>query len=900
MTDLPDLSHALRSSDAWINLLRAVMAKRAEHLIKAQPSLNVLTFQIADIIANGIAQIANRQQSCVAPVTVPKESIATIREQVLQLDHRNLLDHIMVELLKTLRDHRLIQCTIPHPRLFTPRYALTFYPEKLLLWSYLGSLLDAACKTVWAEDPLPSTAASVEEIREALRQSAFLAILALILDGALVEDRWARPVSLLRLRHIDLVHDFVRTPKVQINNSRRIDDNEALSQPKPISALSATLLLSYLLKRHSYRHKLGPAFAICDPDSYVFHGEIRDSLRGFSGWISALVNKVQLTNHDRSFLPLAGKSKRPIICQLIEAVRADLSLQLCPALVTTLTGRTPSRPPSEQSWSRAVLHLNQEAPNSEGEVSDPQRPGTTSATTPFRKTWADPLPTSSPREEHNERRVEIPRTVWDRLEQIHNAVWDDIKCIDKNSDQEAMAKAIEGLAKSLPRLDHGPSVSPEAPLANFRLILEWLVHLLRSKRRYRPDSVLGYFKSVRVNLIAATLENNILAMDHPDDIVEVVAKVLEGDHAHKTKKLLRSHCVSFFSVVHKQHPHVPEVDTSNSDIWLGEEWNEYPLVAPDEIDKVIAELGEPFSHAAVLASYGMCRRRELVALNLGNFLGSLHELRLYLRASKTASGRRSIPLFALLPHHYSERLLAYLDKRWNSISTTENPLVAPLLVDETGERLTEDAIADRITDRLRANLGKGHSLHTLRHAGASWFVIEWFCAVYGRPSTPLGFDLSHKLFTDGHLKQFRRLFLPDDDSHAPLGLQWSTDPVHALSRILGHATPRTSVETYVQSLPLLHHYFVILRKHGGKAVMGLQSFTRKQVQHLLTRSSTTAWDLFATDRAGNRPLLDDQTDTTKPSTPGTRIQLDAVLSHLRSKYLELLAKKPNRRGKTGS
>ncbi len=891
-------SWPIQTPEALRSALVSIMSTRAEQLTKGQPSLTTLASHIIELVVSAITVIPEQQVS--PPLLIPKESITRLRNQVVQLDHRTLPDHIMLELLKALRDQRLIQCTLPHPRLFTPRYVLTFSPEKLLLWPYLGSLLDAACNTVWAEDPLPITATSMDEIQEALRQSAFLAILALILDGALVEDRWARPVSLLRLRHIDLVHDFVRTPKVQISNSRRVDDNEALSQPKPIGALSATLLLSYLLKRHSYRHKPGLAFEIYDPESFVFHGEIRDSLRGFSGWISALVNKVQLTNHDRSFLPLAGKSKRPIICQLIEAARADLSLQLCPALVTTLTGRTPSRPPSERSWSRAVLHLNQEAANSEGEASHPQRPGTTSATTSFRKTWADPLPTSSPREEHDERRVEIPRTVWDRLEQIHNAAWDVIKCIDKDSDREAMARAIEGLAKSLPLLDHGTSVSPEAPLANFRLILEWLVQLLRSKRRYRPDSVLGYFKSVRVNLIAATLENNILAMDHPDDVVETVAKVLEGDHAHKTQKLLRSHCVSFFSAVHKQYPHVAEVDTGNSDIWLGEEWNEYPLLAPDETDRVIDELDEPFTHAAVLASYGMCRRRELVALNLGNFFGSLHELRLYLRASKTASGRRSIPLFALLPHHYIERLLAYWEKRWNSISTTEDPLVAPFLVDGSGQRLTEDAIADRITNRLQAHFEKGHSLHTLRHAGASWFIIEWFCAIYGHPSTPLGFDLSHDLFTDEHLKQFRRLFLPEGDSLGQLGLQWSTDPVHALSRILGHATPRTTVETYVQSLPLLHHYFVTLRKHSGKAVRGPQSFARKQVQHLLTRSSTTAWDLFATDRADNEPLLEDKTDITKPSTPGTRIQPDAVLSHLRSKYLELRAKTPNRRAKTGS
>lgn len=892
-------SWPLQTSEAFRSAIVAIMKARAEQLIKGQPSLATLTSRIIEMVVNAISKILDQQQITL-PVLVPKESIATLRDQVFRLDHRTIPDHILVEFLKALRDQRLIQCTIPHPRLFTPRYVLTFSPEKLLLWPYLGTLLDAACNAVWAEDPLPSTATSVEEIQETLRQSAFLAILALILDGALVEDRWARPVSLLRLRHVDLVHDFVRTPKMRISSSRRIDDNETLSQPKPISALSATLLLSYLLKRHSYRHKTGEGFAICNPESFVFHGEIRDSLRGFSGWISALVNKVQLTHSDRLSLFVAGKSKRPIICQLVEAARADLSLQLCPALITTLTGRTPSRPPLERSWNRAVLHLNQEAADSEGDASHPQRPETTSATTSFRKTWADPLPTSSPSEEHDEKRVEIPRNVWDRIEQIHNAAWDVIKCIDKDSDREAMARAIEGLAKSLPLLDHGTSVSPEAPLSNFRLILEWLVQLLRSRRRYRPDSVFGYFRSARVNLIAATLENNILAMDHPDDVVEVVAKVLEGDHAHKTKKLLRSHCVSFFSVVHKQYPHVPEVDTGNSDIWLGEEWNEYPLLAPDETDRVIDELDEPFTHAAVLASYGMCRRRELFALNLGNLFGSLHELRLYLRASKTASGRRSIPLFALLPHHYIERLLAYWDKRWNSISTTENPLVAPFLVDESGQRLTEDAIADRITDRLQAHFGKGHSLHTLRHAGASWFIIEWFRAIYGHPSTPLGFDLSHDLFTDEHSKQFRRLFLPEGDSLGQVGLQWSTDPVHALSRILGHATPRTSVETYVQSLPLLHHYFVTLRQHGGKAGMGPQSFARKQVQHLLTSSSTTAWYLFKTDRADNGLPLEDQTDTAKSSTPSTRVQLSAVLSHLRSKYLELRAKTPSRRGKTGS
>lgn len=887
-------SWPIQTPEALRTALVSIMATRAEQLIKGQPSLTTLASHIIELVVNAITEIPEQQVG--PPLLIPKESITRLRNQVVQLDHRNLPDHIMVELLKALRNQRLIQCTIPHPRLFTPRHVLTFSPDKLLLWACLDDLLNAACDTVWAEAPLPSTATSVEEIQETLRQSAFLAILALILDGTLIEDRWARPVSLLQLQHLDLAHDFVRTPKIRISSSRHIDDIQALSQPKPYSAFSATLLLSYLLKRHSYRHKSGEGFAICNPASLVFHREIRDSLQGFSIWVDALVNKVQLTNSARFCLPVAGKSKRPIICQLIEAARADLSLQLCPALITTLTGRTASRPPLEKSWNRAVLHLNQEAADTEGNALHPQPSGTTSPPS-FRKTEAVSLPISSPDEEHDEKRVEIPRNVWDRFEQIHNAAWEAIKRIDNSSDRETMAKTIEGLAGTLPLLDPGTSMSPEAPLSNFRLILEWLVQLLRSRRRYRPDSVFGYFKSVRENLIAATLENNILAMDHPDDVVEAVAKVLEGDHAHKTKKLLRSHCVSFFSIVHKQYPHVPEVDTGNSDIWLGEEWNEYPLLAPDETDKVIDVLDEPFTHAAVLDSYGMCRRREQVALNLGDFFGSPHELRLFLRASKTPSGRRSIPLFALVPHPYIERLLAYWGKRWKSVSNTDNPLLAPFLVDESGQRLTEGTIADRITERLQAHFGKGHSLHTLRHAGASWFVIEWFCAVYGRPSTPLGFDLSHKLFTDEHLKQFRRLFLPEDDSHAPIGLRWSTDPLHALSRILGHATPRTSVETYVQSLPLLHHYFVTLRKHCGKTNSGPQSFTRKQVQHLLTSSSTTAWGVYKCDRADTEPLLADQADATKPSTPGTRIQPDAVLSHLRNKYLDLHTRIPNRRRK---
>ncbi|HNE32210.1 MAG: hypothetical protein K1X60_00495 [Nitrospira sp.] len=70
--------------------------------------------QIRELVANGIAEILNQEQ-IIPPIEVPKESIAKIREQVLRLNRSTIPDHILVEYLKTLRDQRLIQCTIPHP-----------------------------------------------------------------------------------------------------------------------------------------------------------------------------------------------------------------------------------------------------------------------------------------------------------------------------------------------------------------------------------------------------------------------------------------------------------------------------------------------------------------------------------------------------------------------------------------------------------------------------------------------------------------------------------------------------------------------------------------------------------------------------------------------------------------
>lgn len=254
--------------------------------------------------------------------------------------------------------------------------------------------------------------------------------------------------------------------------------------------------------------------------------------------------------------------------------------------------------------------------------------------------------------------------------------------------------------------------------------------------------------------------------------------------------------------------------------------------------------------------------------------------------AKTPSGRRSIPLFALVPALHRDALLAYWEKRWRDVSHTPDPLSAPFFVDESGQRMTEGFIADRITDALTARAGKGHSLHTLRHAGASWFVITWFCAIYGRPTTHLGFDLSHPLFLDDHLAQFRRLFIPEDAELRGNGLEWSTDPCHALSRCLGHATPRTTIETYVQTLPLLHYYFLERRKTSDTRGAVPQVFSRRQVQHLTTSSSTKVWALFTRDAT---PGPVPQSDAASPESclPGDSIPLTAILSHLRTTYLDI-------------
>lgn len=822
------------------------------------------------------------------PVSLSRDDIAKLQQTCSAIKFRkfksNLPEYVLAHLLHHLRKQNLITCPMPRIRLDTEReLAASFHPNQVPFWSRTNAWWAAILADTLKTD-LPKSRGDQDKLKDDLAEAAYVALLGLIMEGDIFVSHQLAPFTRLRVSDLDVEHGFLQIRLIPRRFRARSEQHEEetppeyLTEPFWLPPTAQLLLFRYIRMRLLWGKKLGDPLSLTHPRSYIFHDTVRAESDQLMKWMKKYPTTFRPHRITAELAPLMNgvRSKRTVLGEIIDARRAHRITTIGPIFTALRSRLIMTRPPTTDSWDRVILGKQ---PHQITRQMTPNVPAAPTVLTPAQT--AAPLqgsPAIAPCQDHDVA-LDACRS---RLEPLQYQLAPLLRSLGKAtsmSERVAMANTISNLSRTLPRLSAAVACSQRAPLSNFRVQLEWLTKMLTTRYpgdgALAPISVRNYYLTIQTRLVGALGARNILTLTHRDDVADVVGDMLDGDLEGATLRSQRAHFVHLFRFLHREYRalgyDVAEVDLSNEELWVGAEIHPFPLVAPQEVDAYISELSPLDKVASILGSYGMARRGELARLRLGDLVGNADDLSLSIWTSKTRSGIRRVPLWALVPTDHLRALLAYRASRTAQVPSNGT---APLLIDEQGNPFTEERLGDRIGRRMKKAQLQVNSLHPLRHQGASWFPLVWYCAFHQVSHNTLGFDFRHPLFEPDHLIRFRQLFLPFDRRFERAS-PYETNPFHILSRILGHSNPLTSIQRYVHCLSFLEYLLMQNRDHVPDL---LKSINRAQAARLLVSAPSEITRMYRPSASGDEENTDDS------------VPLSDILNELRRKIRKRQAK----------
>jgi integrase len=814
------------------------------------------------------------QTSVSLPVELSPKSISTLQEKCRDIKRKSTLpEYALAYLLQHLRDMQLIHCPTPRIRLDTGRdLAASFHPDEVKLWFRADEWWDKILETMLhTELPKPRTT-NVEHLRSILYDEACLALLGLIMEGDLLLSHHIAPLTRIRVTDLYIEEGFLQIPWVPRRYKQASDANQEstppgfLTEPFWLPPLAQLLLLRYIRMRILWGRYTKEPLVLDDPRSHIFPEYIRSHPDYFTKWLKGYPVKF-CPHHISTDLALAvthATNNRSLLGTIVNARRAVRVTTVGPIFTALRSRLLVTRPPTTESWYKVVLGKEPPKCNPTRTTTKPKLAlGPTPQLLLPPPSSVSVSPASSPppltEDQHREHEAALD-TCRPQLQPLQHRVNALLRVINKATpmgERKILAQRIEGFFQGLPLLSSSEAYSVQAPLSNFRLQLEWLRDLLTTRQDpLSPISVRNYYCTIQARLVQSLGARNVLSLVTEDDVATAVSSMLDPDLGGNTLKTQRAHFVRFFSFLHFNHG-VAVVNLSNKSLWVGSEIHPFPLLSPHEFDALIHGVSQPDNVALILGGYGMVRRGELAGLLINDLIGTANDLHLSIRRSKTRAGIRRVPLWALLPDPHLQTVLAYRASRERAVSSNG---MNPFLVNEQGVPFTESQLGARISNTMRRAGLDVQSLHPLRHQGASWFPLVWYCAFHQLPGNTLGFNFDHPLFKEEHFERFRQLFisLPQlaDSVHHP----WDTNPFHVLSRIIGHSNPLITLQQYVHTVSLLEYLLMQSQKHLPD---WLTTISRTHASRLLVSSPSEITDLFpsSTGRGGPQkgkkiPILD--------------------------------------------
>lgn len=547
-----------------------------------------------------------------------------------------------------------------------------------------------------------------------------------------------------------------------------------------------------------------------------------------------------------------------IITQVIHASRLELLRRLPPYLLAPLCGLLSYRPMDEPSFTRLFVSYAQSKAH---QISASQ---SIALPSDFGMPMTPPIAITEGPDES----VMPPISL--HLERTVEAVRDQLKNITKYTKHPMLkckAETIEKLLKGLVRLSPTQMIDDQAPESNVRLFLEHLVNMLQRQRpsgrpSIEPRTILNYSTGMIDDILEVAGTTNLLALKDPDAVIHLVAQALRRHSNPDTRRAYRLKWKLFIEHLHTEG--IPFLDTRDCRLTIPGYDKPYFLLLYEDIDWVIAEimaseparLAEDLRLACLQAGHLGLRLHEIHNVRLQDFYVSQGIIFLFVHISKSRAGLRTIPLTLLL---HPNDLHLFVDQWRRRRHEVRGDLSRPFLaLGEPGEGLSEKELG-RLLGKYIKKLDKAMqleadaSLHDFRHTALSFLLLRYWLARFDLPPADLQLNLSHRLFTSECLTGIRTLL--DGPGKQPLanGADLYDPILYAISRVAGHASPETTISSYLHTFDLLHLLSITREDITSCERITLPPFAQTEAANLLLCSGPTAGTRLRD--AGHPPTL---------------------------------------------
>lgn len=309
---------------------------------------------------------------------------------------------------------------------------------------------------------------------------------------------------------------------------------------------------------------------------------------------------------------------------------------------------------------------------------------------------------------------------------------------------------------------------------NVIIAADWLKNELLSSK-LAPNSVKSYFQQV-VTVLRTELQGEYLdAVDNSD-----IESLLENSNAGSAA-VFKAAMRSLLKFARKHH-NVQTGKISWKSIRVAREVKDIPVLWPSDVHKILESTEDPQIRIPIILGYycGM-RVGEVATLKLYN-IDLNGEALIDISSSKSASGRRRLPLFLLLTQDKFSELSRFYDEGLSG--SKDITLEKNLITNADGQPYTNPQVLSMAVQRAFTRAGyPWATFHTLRHSFASMLLLRWHRTIQKQESELEEFDVEKDkmLLSNG---------LAD------------------IARLLGHSDVKTTVMNYIHTIDLLQKAFL--------------------------------------------------------------------------------------------
>jgi integrase len=397
--------------------------------------------------------------------------------------------------------------------------------------------------------------------------------------------------------------------------------------------------------------------------------------------------------------------------------------------------------------------------------------------------------------------------------------------LDKNKNYSENKKKI---------LKHVKKIKLEEHSLSFNLLIEWLLYNLSKKRkRLKISTIKEYFSGFYKDFLELTYEFSLDELDeeeieqiiehlflkrffkiyysNPDELTSEdinLNKSLEGKSVGKIKAKIKNFFL-FYKQIH--NPNLNEDIFYPLEIFKGKSLVRTYLITPGEFENFLNAIKtHPRSNflriISSLAFYGGLRKSEILNLKFKDIVFGIEDY-IYIRKSKTYSGKRKIPICYLFPDKFLNDFKKFYKDTFRSLKKEERKKKVIELKLFDNDIYNRENFLEDINFLIYAlkKYFKNNKLvfHSLRHCFASWLILNFFLIT--RPKfrffllqlfenkALLGLDI----YNTEKLKKF---FIPNEQNLSAFAL-WK------ISMVIGHISPEETLSSYIHILEIYLGYF---------------------------------------------------------------------------------------------